>query len=348
MDAISGAATAPPPDSNTGGRVTFAVSVDWVQGIVKDEYLTPLIQVVSAVAGEGKERGTSLNGYTRSIVWESGARVYWGSERGDVWLVVPGATCARMRWTADLRAFLDLLADAGFRCTRLDLACDDYSRELIKMDVVHASVRNVTRYKTASPRRDVNPLTGELRSDSVYFGARGKNGSGKYVRFYDKRLESDGLVDCNRLEIEFSAEHAACVFENLVDAASDAHLAAKIGRAIAGAIEFRERRAEAHGHLDRMPLLAWWESLVGLLGAAVVKVKRVKPPLQKTAEYFLRCWPKTLALMVSVGLAGGHDVMQFLVDRITGKIKAAERWRPGAELDFAALLGIPPEREAWA
>ena len=97
----------------------------------------------------------------------------------------------------------------GVKCTRIDLAADDFTRKRLVMDVIHqaATAGHVVGFRCYDPRRPLkNMQTGQLAGDTAYFGKRGNHGSGRYVRFYDKGLESNGEVDSIRYEVELSGQ----------------------------------------------------------------------------------------------------------------------------------------------
>jgi hypothetical protein len=169
---------------------------------------------------------------------------------------------------------------------------------------------------------------------------------------YDKFLESKGLIDATRFEVELSQEIGQCAFESLVCCDSREAFECKIGELTCGAIDFVDKSG-AHRHADRMERLPWWAWLVSIVGEARVSVARVIPPLQSTLEYLRDAFCTSTALLYemadSVGQDGEAAVLEFarlMVDM--GKRKLARpdvAGRMGARrlgLDFDRLLHRSP------
>ena len=200
---------------------------------------------------------------------------------------------------------------------------------------------NVIGFKRYDPRKPVrNVVTGELEGNTAYFGRRGSDGSGKYVRFYDKSLESGGKINSIRFEVELSGVRSAQAFQVLASSFTTERLREKIANILGDAIDFRDR--QQHVHIVRMDRLGWWSRAVELLGRAVMVVRRVVPPLQSAMQHFDRCWTRTLAKFCEVVEDDGHDGESVILDLIRRARRKAAKWRPGARdmgIDLAALLG---------
>ena len=112
--------------------------------------------------------------------------------------------------------------------------------------------------------------------DSVLLGSRGNNGSGKYMRIYDKKLEmmlrgipADQCEDCIRYELELADEKAEAAWRLLVICRDVEEFTQTCGRlAVSGVsssiaplvtIMFRDSPASPGG------CACWSTSKVGLL-----------------------------------------------------------------------------------
>jgi hypothetical protein len=334
----------PPPVGNTGGKLTGQeISLGWLQGTFPTVNLGRVRELVSWFLGpcQDRERGTNA-GYTRSARWETAGLLGWDDGRAEAWLSLNAESIAAL--TADqVCELLGGLRALAFRVTRFDSTFDDYDRKLLVMDQVHqaAEAGQVVGFKVYDPRRPRDVRTGKLRGDTAYFGRRGGNGSGKFVRFYDKGLESDGQVNSVRFECEFSGEVAFILGEHLLECETPDELRRCLRSSLAGCIDFRDRTG-AHGHRDRMPRLAWWQQVLDVLGPAdVVKVRRIRPPLMKFAEYVRDTLGRSLAKVCQVIEEQGHDAIAVLSELIDRARPAAAGWRLGAShlgIDVAALL----------
>lgn len=327
------------PGGNTGDRLT--ASSDWFSGTALKEEMPRLLRFLDRMFGKGEETGRPCGWYAQGYVWPNGAKLGWSPDRPECWLSINGQSMAiigpdRMWW------FLTSLYDLRLNCTRLDLALDDYSRELIVLDKVlaAASVGNVVGFRRWQHFRPVrNMVTGELEGETHSFGRRGRDGSGRFVRIYDKGLESNGEQDCIRLEVELSGDIAREFFAELVGAGSVEKFYSTVARIAVGSIDFKDR-AGAHGHKDRMVRLDWWQRVIDRVGEGVYAVKRrVVPPLQRTVEYFRDNWLPTIKLALQIIEDGGHDAWAVLRDMAA--TAPLPKWHQGHRdlgLDVPSLL----------
>jgi DNA relaxase NicK len=245
-----------------------------------------------------------------------------------------------------LRDFMQWSARLGASCSRVDLAFDDFTRRYLPLEKIHqaADAGNFSGFKRHKSDQE-KTRRGTLLSDGHTFGLRGKNGSGRQVQFYDKLLESKGEIDCIRMEVRYSKDHAHLAFNNLVEADSFATFVATIGQQIGGAIVFLDR-SQGETHLDRCTPLDWWSDVVSLLGCLKLRVSRTVPPLQHALEYLRDTWAGALAIAWEVAESQGLDadahigvLARLMVEQ--GKQKLDRGWRPGARslgLDFERLL----------
>ena len=121
-----------------------------------------------------------------------------------------------------------------------------------------------------------------MLGDTVYFGTRGKDGAGKFLRCYDKELQSDGEVDSVRWEVEFSKERANKVFFALAMSLNITDFATNIAMFIGGSIDFIERHGKK---LDTADRLAFWEQILDALGAATVRNPKADQSIETSMEW---------------------------------------------------------------
>jgi hypothetical protein len=292
-----------------------------------------VVEYVSAKLGAAVDRGRGANTYACSVGWSSGAQLAWTPERAEGWLSLNSDSLALM---GEPSGVLTDLASFGAACTRVDVAADDATGKLLDLDEIEraAGAGNVQGFRRCDPRAPVaNVKTGELEGRGIYFGRRGRDGSGRFVRFYDKGLESKGAVPGVRFEVEFSGEMARMVSETLIDTTPERFLA-KAGRLLAGAIDFRERGT--HRHHARMAVLPWWDAVLQELGQCVLTIRRVVPALQRACSYLRQAWRRNLAKLAASVDAAGQDGRAFVVE-LVGRMmdegrerNQAAGWSPGA------------------
>lgn len=342
------AAGSPPPVGNTGGKLT--ILVDHFNGTFCSSHLEAVSQLLSAHLGDGEDLPYGFHTYQLSRRWQTGALLLWSPGRRECCLSLNGDTCEALglRKLYGLWSAFKLL---GVNGTRIDLTADDYARRF-SMEDVHAATRagNFTKFKIATPIQERGRIGGEthLRSDSVRFGRRGKDGGACTVIIYDKLLESKGERDCIRVEVTLQGDGAAAGFLVLTQFLDDtdtgfARFVQEVGQIIGGAIDFRERGTETH--IDRMERLPWWESFVQALGQSRVSVFKPLAPLVRTVNASMKQYRKKLAFAKIVLQSKGQD----LLDWIRQQIESAEEqltprdWKRvaavGLDLDIGQLFG---------
>ena len=136
----------------------------------------------------------------------------------------------------------------------------------------------------------------------------GSSGSGKYMRIYDKGLESEGREDFIRWELELSGKCAAEVCSKVLKCPDVASYGGLLGAVIAGVIDFRVR-AKGRGqreHASRRERMQWWAGVVEVLGGDEIKVRGKVPEatIERTASWMHRQVSGSLA---AVRMALGEE-----------------------------------------
>jgi hypothetical protein len=351
-----GADSGPPPGSNTGGKLTTAegkdvgrLKIDWLTLVFPASSRLEVVERITEVMGKGEDTEQPRNCYRSSWRWETGAVLAYSNEGLNCetcCLNLSGSTLDFFTAPA-LRLFMQWAASEGATCSRLDLAFDDHTRELIPLAAVHEAAErgDFSGFKVHEPHQR-KTRRGTFLSDGRTFGQRGKNGGGRQVVFYDKTLESRGEIDAIRLEARHFKDVAQATFAVLVQAPTFEEFCSLVGRAIAGSINFLDR-SSGETHLSRCPLLPWWSNVVQLLGRLRVRVSRPLAPFQQSLEHRrdvgdCMSWALLHELAESQGMCGDTAVLAFawlLVQRGKAKLDAGKR--PGARsfaLDFDRLL----------
>jgi hypothetical protein len=324
------------------------VKPDWFTLVYPAAVRSLVVAKLSEVMGEGEESERGLNLYRQAVRWATGAVLAFSDDglNAETCCLVMSGSVVDYFSVDGLREFLRWSHSVGCHCTRVDLAFDDFSREVLRLDEVHAAADagNFSGFKVHQSQQ-IKTRRGVLKSDGHTFGVRGKNGAGRLVQFYDKGLESEGERDCIRMEVRFAKDHAQLAFLSLVLADSVEVFTSQICALIGGSIMFLDR-SDGETHLDRCAPLSWWLSVLKLLGSARVVVRRESPPLQRSLEYLRDAWSMNLALMFEIAESQGLDgeqVVAAFVGRMVaaGKLKLDDGKKPGVKglgLDIPRLL----------
>jgi hypothetical protein len=339
-----------PPVGITGDKLTLVdIRHDWLNVTFPASDREQVVELVSKFLGTHKMRAGGSNTYSHSLGWESGAILAWSEGRPECWLSMNGDSCDLVPVESKVQFFKSLHALRA-KCTRLDAACDLH-RSLLGMHQVHAAAKcghvvGFRRYNCVRPVKNMN--TGELEGDMATFGRRGKDGSGRYVRVYDKGLESQGKIDAVRLEVELSGDVAKMWFAQLAIEPDDtAEFVRLLGRIVVGSICIADKSG-SHGHADRYKILPWWKRIVELIGTAKIKVERVAPTLEKSVKWLKKSTAVTFARLALAADKLGMEGEQIALDLCRDLIRKGKRLifdydRAGArdaEIDIGFLLNV--------
>lgn len=186
------------------------------------------------------------------------------------------------------------LVRLGFRCTRVDVALDFRDDEGVGLIGSMLSSCHAGHLCGARTFEEIHrESSGALQGWTVYAGRRGKAGSGRLVRCYDKGLESKTAPagTWERFEAEFTRDTAHKAAIELVQANDWTDAAA--GLAL-GSIDFRERRGLSRA-LARRPRCSWWERVIRAVRLRRVVVTRRTPTLETYALWLRRAVAPMLA-----------------------------------------------------
>lgn len=161
----------------------------------------------------------------------------------------------------------------GWTATRLDWAMDDYGRTFELETVIEALEQGnfwgARSYSVVLSRAD-------RKSEPAMTAYLGAPGSDKRVRIYDKRVESEGEMDCIRVEVQYRDELAQHYFVALFAESCYSVSIGIVSRKCISQFGFVLRDNEV---LSRCPTLSWWLEFVSKIGEAVKTSVPRKPSL---------------------------------------------------------------------
>lgn len=275
------------------------------------------------------------------------ASLHYGESLGHATLDIRGGGCDSLL-AQQLLNLCRALKAAVPQMTglRIDCAFDDYNR-IASMDEIQRA-RAALDFKGFKKSLSIRPDNmGTLEGDSVTFGTRTCK-SGKYMRIYDKFLETggDNNFDCIRYESELSEEKAALAFEEICACQSVEEYAQVLGSWVEGVIDFVKREGYER-NIQRAPRLEWWEKITALLAAKVREsVPRLVPPLMSAAKAHFRQWGAHLALL-RIGLQSLPKpvnigaVIENICDHFEEKINWAKQQGRDLGVSLSMLLEGP-------
>lgn len=226
--------------------------------------------------------------------------------RVDAMVQLPGKLLAT-RSPLDVALFLGRLRSAyQAKASRLDVRIDDYSKT-VTPDLAYEAVEagNFTGFHADSY---TFTLSGSKDGcgKTLSLGKRGKKGSGKYLRIYDKGVESKGEIDATRIELELSRSRSRELLEIIglltdSDSLNEFSLKELITSLISGAVDFIER--DSSGRADRSTRLSWWAYIVEGVERLALATPRVVQTLDRWKSWFKSQVAPVLAAIFSAGSA---------------------------------------------
>lgn len=196
------------------GAITRAeLRLDYLTFVVPHHALEPVAQRVWCACGVLPD-GIGLNSDSAILPCPGGAIIR--RRKRSARLAIPGSALDNMTSDVQLNLMRDLLA-LELRCTRIDIGLDLFGTGLRLLQKMREAVK---RRELCGLRRAEVLTDQDTGAETLYLGRRGRRGSGRFVRVYDKGLErrSRPAGEWVRFEVEFSGQPAQVVAPVLVAA----------------------------------------------------------------------------------------------------------------------------------
>jgi DNA relaxase NicK len=202
-----------------------------------------------------------------------------------------------------------ILKVQGGRASRLDIAIDDYSKSITGELFGEALREGNFKYY------DVSSYTAYQNGNGGWTYTMGSRQSDRYVRYYNKGVESEGRIDSYRLEVELKGGQALGVFDELCECVGADDMLVKAAGYCIGAIELVDRGADVN--ISRCPRLSWWDEFCCRVGTAIrYKVESLPSTIFRSMEWISRSVTTTIATIFE---AMGADLGRMWLDREISK-----------------------------
>lgn len=325
------------------------LGMHWIRGSVLEKEKAWLIKSLCLLFGNDYEyREFGCWGYfDRRYEWPYGVKLLFhstksGSEitKGRISFEVPGKAMELLEYW-DIGTFCCNLRSHGFQSSRMDIYYDDYERVIAPHEICEEVFQSgdsnhdkpvkedFTGFRIIDPHYPSKKGVGVIQ-DEVDFGRRGSSGSDKYLRIYDKELESKGRIKAIRYEEELCGDKAMAAFDMIVDAFgpdSDIEkMCSVIGQIIGGCIDFLYRTKRAGDkNLSRLNRYPFYQKIRDGIGAAKLPEKKIVRTIEKTLEWFNRQVVGPMQMCCKA--IGREEFVASLVERSIG----SDRLRPHHE-----------------
>lgn len=281
----------------TNPHVEVVLGIDWLRLSGPGHTIEGVRDILRSFYQCEPESCKGLFLYTKGeAYWGGVVKLLWDDEghdrhRGRFTVEIPGSGLHHLN--ADRRVeLLGSFLRLGLRATRIDVAIDlvgDRAGSVFLVDEVLAACQRKelvgARLKSVRPIMGVDASTGVMRPETVYLGKRGDEGSGRFVRCYDKGMEQGFGVPhwWHRWEVEFGQDAAEQVAVEIAEGVISGEVCDWTSVAIAramGAVDFKVVTGARDSY--RRPRAAWWAAVVELVDAA----RRMAPQRVKARRRF--------------------------------------------------------------
>lgn len=311
------------PESNTGAKLPpnstqtrFVAGIDWLSGTIHESRVDELKRVITGVFRDVfiPDLLGSCGFYQRS--WRSARGIVIGIEpyeapgqnRQDAYLSIPAALIRSLSLDDFYFVCRRLKDDFKFRCSRIDFCLDDYSKKITPQRAYAAYKKGQVSGFERRRFIEGGSAPGQSSGSTLELGRRGKNGSGKFLRMYEKWLESDGKIDAARIELELSQKRARKAFDDFclypVEEISDF-----ISKVISGAVDFVQRSSE--GRLRNSKRVKWWSEFADDFGSIAYSIPVNQTCLEKKVAWFKKQVAPTFAQILNA--IGDYGLSQSFI-----------------------------------
>lgn len=275
------------------------ISIDWLRLTGPKENLHAAVEELAKYFGNptfGKGRYFLNHGYHYGS-----AAIYFDHDnetpKEHTVVDIPGAALNELNHRQHITLARSLLMH-GFRATRCDIAVDFFATpNLIRTIVDSCKAGQLCRARVYTPQEQVSINTRNAYGCNI--GRRGKHGSGRYLRVYDKGLETGTKPEGQwvRWEAELSSDPANEALKAITTA--DNTKAVALSHCF-GVCDFRENNGERH--LERRPRCKWFQDILDDIEPARTTEKRE----QSTLHTFKR-WMQNAVLPKLTTLSAATD-----------------------------------------
>lgn len=268
--------------------------IDWLQftihGLTYDEVILQVLkhglaEYILLPKGRYGYRSQYMNGHI-SVLCD-------GTEDMGVHVILTGKGCREYESTGELLELMDRVMFYNGVCTRIDLAVDDKTGEIIKFKEMLKFANKghvISKWKTTTEIIKRELKDGKIIGHTLSIGSRS---SKIYLRIYDKAMEQGITTPWYRMELEIKDDRAE-VLQNIL------LFETGVGRVFSGILNqyIRFVIPSSDKNKSRWETAKWWTDLVN----SVDKVKLTRIPEEKTIEE-VRQWIKkqigpTLAMLM--------------------------------------------------
>ncbi|NMB32723.1 MAG: replication initiation factor domain-containing protein [Clostridium sp.] len=257
--------------------------IDWLQFTIRGlTYERVILQVLKHDPAEYLPLPKGRYGYKSQYINGHISVLTDGTEEMGIHVILTGKGCREYESTGKLLELMDRIMVNDGVCTRIDLAVDDKTGDLIKFNEMIRSANSgyvISKWKTSMEIIKRELKDGNIIGHTLSIGSRS---SKMYLRIYDKAMEQNqDLADkWYRMELEIKDDRAE-VLQNIL------LFETGVGRVISGILNqyIRFVKPGNDKNKSRWEAEKWWTDLVDSMD----KLTLTKRPEDKSIEE-IRDW----------------------------------------------------------
>jgi phage replication initiation protein len=281
---------------------------DWfeftIHSLNKEEVI---VQVLNLNLADFIELPKGRYGYKKQLALGHISVLYNGAEDMGIHVILSGKGCREYESDSTLLELLDRIMLYDGKCTRIDMAMDDKTGDIIPFDKIIEAIQEGTissRWKTSTEFIKRKLHDGEIVGRTINIGSRK---SKMYMRIYDKALEQGQDTPWYRIEMEIKDERA----ENLQ---SILLFESQIGQVFAKIINNYIRFLEPNDDINRSrwPTAPWWDNLIQEIGKTSLTRKPEDRTVEDVREWVRQQVGPSLALLFIADDNSLEDIMRTI------------------------------------
>lgn len=313
------------------------VSLDWLRLVGSSAYLQDVIGWLSELTEDAGEEWAGCWRYRERRRFPGGAFVAFSEGVEHFAVEVPGGFLRSVDRGKLIEVVLRMW-NLGFVGRRVDFALDCFGDdpeygpegEVVRggsqVGLIAAMSDAVDRGELCRARRVQRVVSfdgPDLVEHQIRIGKRGgKLGSGRFVRVYDKGLETGQREagEWERFEVEFSADCAEQAFDGWARSVQSVGGPVGFMRAsILGAIEFRE---SGKGSACTRKLAGWWRELIGACGTCRLVARRSLDKVKDFRAHVRRAVAPKIAAIAQVLCVTPVQLFASMVEGVGPSVNA--------------------------
>lgn len=284
------------------------IIIDWLQFTV--QLKNPYDVIIDLLGLETKlfeKLPKGKLGYKKQLFYNNISVLYDGNDDMGTHVILSGQGCRFYEAESSLLDLIKLMKFLKGKITRIDLALDDHSGELVQFnkilkDITSGNIVSKWKSNTEIIKRDMD---GNLQGQTINLGSRK---SDTYLRIYNKALEQQIEGIWNRIELEIKGSNAEQIQKILTQD--------NAGPIFKGILKNYMRLVKPNPkdqNKSRWISRGYWDNLMNNVDKVKLTTKAEEKTIDQKKEWLSNQVGQTLAI-VSLADNNNHFIEQLIVE----------------------------------